>query len=218
MTAIFPHIFQEKIRNYPSVRIPFSLFSTVKKRKDAADSLTDKGSPGHTGDAHMEEGYEPDIHQDIGSGRSRKENKGRSGISHGREDPGGNVVEEHKGKSPYVNIEIKPGIRKYPGRGPDQMQKASAENQSARHENQAEGPAGDHGSGNRTFQFFVLPGSEHGRHHDGTAYIAAKAKGYKNQGDLVAVAHCGKGLLSYESAGHQGVCDIVKLLKDDTAK
>ena len=45
-----------------------------------------------------------------------------------------------------------------------------------------------------------------------------KGKGDENQGDLIAVAHGGQGVLTDEFAGDQAVGDVVELLEDDAAE
>ena len=48
--------------------------------------------------------------------------------------------------------------------------------------------------------------------------VAAEGKGDENQGDLIAVAHGGQGILAYEFAGDKAVSQVVQLLEDDAAE
>ena len=52
----------------------------------AADTLTQEGSPCHTGDAHLETGDEQDVHADVGQRRDCKEVEGGLAVAKGREE------------------------------------------------------------------------------------------------------------------------------------
>ncbi len=78
-----------------------------------------------------------DVYGDVGGGGDSQEKKRSSGISQGREDAGGNVIEEDKGQTPYVDIQVDAGIFEDFLRGVDQLKQCAAAKNSNSHQQQA---------------------------------------------------------------------------------
>ena len=111
----------------------------------AADTLTQEGSPCHTGNAHLETCHEQDVHADVGQRRDRKEVEGGLAVAKGREDAGGNVVEEHEGQTQNVDVQIQRRIRKDLLRGVDELQQGVAAQQTDTHQHRAQHGGADEG-------------------------------------------------------------------------
>ena len=184
----------------------------------AADTLTQEGSPCHTGNAHLKTGHEQDIHADVGQRRDRKEVEGGLAIAKGRENAGGNVVEEHEGQTQNVDVQIQRRVRKDLLRGIDELQQGIAAQQTNAHQHGAQHRRADEGGVDRGLHLAVFLCAEAAGHDDRAADVAAKGKGDKDQGDLVAVAHRSQRVLTDELARHQTVGDVVQLLENDAAE
>ena len=184
----------------------------------AADTLTQEGSPCHTGNAHLETGYEQDIHADVGQRRDRKEVEGGLAVAKGREDAGGNVVEEHEGQTQNVDVQIQCRICKDLLRGVDELQQGVAAKQANGHQHRAQHRRADKGGVDRGLHLTVFFCAEVAGHDDRAADVAAKGKGDEDQGDLVAVAHRSQRVFTDELARHQTVGDVVQLLENDAAE
>ena len=184
----------------------------------AADTLTQEGSPCHTGNAHLETGDEQDVHADIGQRRDCKEVEGGFAVAKGREDAGGNVVEEHEGQTQNVDIQIQRGICKDLLRGVDELQQGVAAQQTNAHQHGAQHRRADEGGVDRGLHLAVFLCAKVAGHDDRAANVAAKGKGDEDQGDLVAVAHRSQRIFTDELARHQTVGDVVQLLENDAAE
>ena len=129
-----------------------------------------------------------------------------------------NIIEEHKGQAPDIDIQVQRGIGQHVLRSLDQLQQRLLENQPQRHQHgahcAAENQRGMHGG----FHIGVQLCPEVARHHHRAADIAAKGKGDKDQRDLIAVANGSQGVFADKLARHQAIGNVVKLLKNDAAK
>src|SRR5699024_7707296 len=95
-------------------------------RQYTAYSLTEKGGPGDACDAHVEGGHKPDIHPDVRKGGYGQEEGRCPGIAQGRENSRGDIVKEHKGKPPDIDIQVKLGIVQNLGGRVDPFQQKTA--------------------------------------------------------------------------------------------
>ena len=184
----------------------------------AADTLTQEGSPCHTGNAHLETGDEQDVHADVGQRRDCKEVEGGLAVAKGREDAGGNVVEEHEGQAQNVDIQIQRGICKDLLRGVDELQQGVAAQQTNAHQHGAQHGRADEGGVDRGLHLTVFLCAKVAGHDDRAANVAAKGKGDEDQSDLVAVAHRSQRIFTDELARHQTIRDVVQLLENDAAE
>ena len=186
--------------------------------KDTACSLAQEGRPGYTGHTHIKGRHEQYIHADIRQGRYRQKNKGCLAVPQRGENAGGNVIEEHKGQSPDIDVQIQLGICKYLFRCVDELQKRVAAQKSNQHQAQAHSSAGDHGRINGCFHSAIILCAKQLGNDNRAADVAAKSKRDKDQRDLVAVAHRRQGVLADKLARHPAVRNVIKLLEDNAAK
>ena len=98
------------------------------------------------------------------------------------------------------------------------MQQRSASQNTDNHQDCAEDCAEQAGGCHGAFELSVVPCAIQLGDNDRTAHVAAKGKGDKDQGDLVAVSHGGQCVFADKSACHQAVRYIVELLKDNASK
>ena len=184
----------------------------------AANALAQEGSPGHTGHTHLKSADEEDIHRNIGDGGYRQKIKGRLGVPHGGKNTCSNVVEEDKGQSVNVNIQIQPGIPQDLLGCADQPQQPPGRGDAQHHQPAADQSAENTGGIYGGLHAFVVLGPIELAHHHRAAHIAAKGKRNENQGNLIAVANGSQGILADEFPRHQAVGNVIELLKNNAAQ
>ena len=183
-----------------------------------ADPLAQESGPGHAGHAHFEGGDEENVHGNVGKGGGRQEQERSLGVSQGRENAGADVIEENEGQAPDIDVQVQLGVSQQLRRRLNRSEQGVAEDQSPGHQGQADHGAGNHSGGNGGLHLAVLPPAEQGGHHHRAADVAAESKGNEDQGDFVAVAHCGQGVFTDKPSGHKAVGDVVKLLEHNAAE
>ena len=127
-------------------------------RQNAADSLTEKGCPCDTGNAHMEGLHKPDVHADVGEGGDSQKVKGRLGISQRGENTGGDIVKEHKGQSPCIDVQIELGVGKHLVGSADQFKQHAGAGDADHHQDKAHHGAENAGGVNSGFHPSVILG------------------------------------------------------------
>ena len=187
-------------------------------RQNAADALAQEGCPGNARHAHLKRCDKQDIHGDVAQRGYRQKHEGGLAVSQRGENTRRQIVEKHKGQAPDVDVQIQGRIREHFLRRVDEPQKAVAAEDPHQHQQQAHRTAGQHGGGHRGLHAAVFLRAKELRDQHGAADVAAKGKGNENQGDLIAVAHGGQGVLSDEFAGHPAVGNVVQLLEHNAAE
>ena len=187
-------------------------------RQHAADALAQEGRPGHACHAHFEGRDKQNVHGDVAQGGHRQEDKGRPAVSQGGENARGNVIEKYEGQTPDVDIQIQRRVGEHFLRGVDQRQQAVAAENAHQHQQQANHAAGQRGGGHGGLYIAIFPRAEQLGYQHGAADVAAEGEGNEDQGDLIAVAHGGEGILPDKFPRHPAVGNVVKLLKHDAAE
>lgn len=153
------NIFQKVPVEYRGLFLDLDFFQPVpdsEDRKNTADPLTQKGCPGHARHSHLKSFHKQDIHGDVGCGGYRQKIKRSFGIAQCGKDAGCDIVKEHKGQPPYINIQVQFRVRKdFRGR-PDQMQQRTAPQNADEHQNTAQNGAENAGCGHGGFQPAVI--------------------------------------------------------------
>ena len=187
-------------------------------RQHAADTLTQERCPRHARHAHLEGRNEQNIHGDVAQGRRRQKDKGRLAVAKGGENARGNVIEEYEGQTPDVDIQIQRRVGEHLLRGVNQRQQTVAAEDAHQHQQQAHQTAGQRGGGYGGLYVAVFPRTEKLGHQHGAPDVAAEGEGDEDQGDLIAVAHGGEGVLADKFTRDPAVGDVVKLLEHNAAE
>ncbi len=189
-----------------------------KHSKNTADALTQEGCPCHTVNTHFECGDKQDIHKNVRRRGNGQKDERSLGIAQSGEYAGCDVVEEHKGKTQKIDVEVELRICHNVVRGVDEAKQRSCAEETCQHQTATDNAAGDEGGVNGSFQLLELLGSKQLGHDDRAANVGAEGNGNKDEGQLVAVAHGSQSIFADEFACHQTVSNVIELLKNNTCK
>ena len=189
-----------------------------QQRQHAAHALAQESRPGHARHAHVEGLHEKYVHEDVGRGRGRQEEKRRTRVAQRGKHAGRDVIKEHKGQTPAVDVQIELRVGEDLLGRIDQAQKQPAARDADHHQHPAQRRAADEGGRDGRPQVAIPARAEELGQDDRAADVAAEREGDENQCDFIAVAHGGQRVFADKLAGDQAVGDVVKLLKYHAAE
>ena len=82
------------------------MFKYYRNGKDTAYSLTEKSSPCHTCDSHVEKSHKNIVCQHIGSRRTCQKNKWCLRVAESRKNSRCNIIEEEEGKTADIDHQV----------------------------------------------------------------------------------------------------------------